>query len=230
MFPQLSAILKKKRKKMLCKHPSERSIRMERRDNYAIHAQQAKQRFLTYEQESLIRKLRLKFDDTYLYMTFLSSPYRIHRATANVERLAGETWQDGNSYEEVMTLLDLVCDSREDRYLSCRWRNMQDFGMMFHRNLLEDARDPWAERFDKDPEGLRRACLALGGTPIPQGDVAYSIELFDGLCIGVQLWLADEEFPPSLRFLWDENAAMYIKYETMHFAKGLLLQRLEEQL
>ena len=75
-----------------------------------------------------------------------------------------------------------------------------------------------------------RACLALGGEPIPQGDVAYAIELFDGLCIGVQLWHSDEEFPPRLRFLWDENAAMYIKYETMHFAKGLLLQRLEEHL
>ena len=69
----------------------------------------------------------------------------------------------------------------------------------------------------------------MGGTPLPQGDVAYAIELFDSLSIGIQLWLGDEEFPPSLRFLWDENALMYIRYETMYYARGLLLQRLAEK-
>lgn len=202
---------------------------MERKDNYAIHAQQAKQRFLTYDQEALIRKLRLKQDDSYLYMTFLSCPYRIHRGTANVERFAGEVWQDGNSYEEVMTLLDLVCDSREDRFLSLRWKNMRDFGLMFHRSLLED-RDPWAQRFQDDPEGFRNACLALGGKALPNGDIAYAIELFDGLCIALQLWFGDEEFPPNLRILWDENALMYLKYETMYFARGLLLKRIREEM
>ena len=199
-------------------------------NNYLIQAQGAKKWFLNYDQQKLIDKLKLNYDEEYLYAKMLCQPYRIRRTTGDIDRQVDGQWVDANTFAEVMTLLDLVCDSREDRYLACRWRNMQDFGMMFHRNLLEDARDPWAQRFDADPEGLRRACLALGGEPIPQGDVAYAIELFDGLCIGVQLWHSDEEFPPSLRFLWDENAAMYIKYETMHFAKGLLLQRLEEHL
>ena len=199
------------------------------KDNYAIQAAQAKQFFLTYDQQKLIQKLKLAADDTYLYTTMLNTPYRIHRKSGDIDRRENGQWTDANTFAEVMTLLDLVCDSREDRFLACRWKNMQDFGMMFHRNLLEEARDPWAHRFNADPEGLRRACLALGGTPIPQGDVAYAIELFDGLCVGVQLWLADEEFPPQLRFLWDANANMYLKYETMHFAKGMLLQRLAEK-
>lgn len=203
---------------------------MERRDNYAIHAQQAKERFLTYDQQKLVEKLRLKADETYLYTKMLCQPYRIHRGTANIERLSGDSWVDGNSYGEVMTLLDLLCDSREDRYLTCRWKNMQDFGLMFHRNLLEDAGDPWADAFQKNSEGFRKACLALGGKPMEKGDVAYAIELFDGLCIGVQLWFGDDEFPPNLRFLWDENALMYLKYETMHFAKGMLLQRIRENM
>ena len=32
---------------------------MERKDNYAIQVQQAKRRFLTYDQDALIRKMRL---------------------------------------------------------------------------------------------------------------------------------------------------------------------------
>ena len=203
---------------------------MERKDNYAVHARQAKERFLTYDQNMLIQKLRLKADEDYLYMTFLSWPYRISRCTADVEYFRDGVWQDGNSYEEVMTLLDLVCDSRENRFLTGKWKNMTDFGLMFHRNLLEGKADPWADRFEADPEGFRKACLALGGTPFPLGDIAYSIELFDGLSVLVQLWFGDEEFPACLRLLWDENALMYIKYETMYFAKALLLQKIKDRM
>ena len=44
----------------------------------------------------------------------------------------------------------------------------------------------------------------------------------------VQLWYGDEEFPPRLRFLWDENTTRYIRYETTWYALGLLMKRLRE--
>lgn len=196
-------------------------------DNYRIQARQAKDRFLTYDQQALIEKCHLDFDDTWLYATMLSSTYRIHRKTGDMERLAEGKWVDGNGFGEVMTLLDLICDSRPDRCLSLRWKNMRDFGLQFHSTFLETTADPWAEKFQADPDGFRRACLALGGRPIPQGDMAFAIELFEGLCIVMQLWFGDEEFPPNLRFLWDENALQYLRYETMYFAKDLLLTRLK---
>ncbi len=201
---------------------------MTRRDNYQIQARQAKDRFLTYDQEALIAKLSLRFDEAYLYVPMLGQLHRISRTTGDMERQIKEGWVTANSHGEVMTLLDLLCDSRPDRFLTGRWKNMTTFGLMFHQNLNESGQDPWAERFQADPEGLCRACQALKGTPLPTGDVSYAIELFDGLCIAIQLWLGDEEFPPNLRFLWDENALMYIKYETMYFARGLLMQRIGE--
>ena len=202
---------------------------MERKDNYKIQADQAKQYFLRYDQQKLIRKLRAEADENHIYVKFLCKQYRLNRTTGDISFRQGDTWRDGNSFAEVMTLLDLVCDSREDRFLSGRWKDLLAFGLMFHRSLLNEQ-DPWAAKFDADPEGLRRACLALGGEKFPQGDVAYAIELFDGLKVVVQLWQSDEEFPASLRFLWDENALMYLKYETMHYAKGLILRRLAEQM
>ena len=107
---------------------------------------------------------------------------------------------------------------------------MASFGLMFHSGLLETARDPWAEAFQKDPEGFRRACLALKGSLLPTGDIAYAIELFDGLCIGVQLWFGDEEFPPNLRFLWDENTPDYLKYETTYYVMGCFLRLLDQKI
>lgn len=203
---------------------------MARTNNYLIQARQAKARFLTYDQSRLIAKLNLRSDGEYLYVPMLGQTYRISRTSGDMQRQTAGDWVDGNSYDEVMTLLDLLCDSREDRHISGRWKNMTSFGLMFHQNLLEEQKDPWAEKFQADPEGFRKACLALGGTPLPNGDIAYAIELFDGLPIAVQLWFGDDEFPPNLRFLWDENALMYIKYETMYFAKGMLLSRIEEQM
>lgn len=201
---------------------------MARVNNYLIQAQQAKDRFLTYDQQKLIDKLKLKHDGDYLYAVMLCKLYRISRTTGDLQRQEETGWVDANTFGEVMTLLDLVCDSRDDRYISSRWKNMRDFGLMFHRNLLEEAADPWAEKFQADPEGFHRACRALKGVPLPNGDISYAIELFDGLCIALQLWFGDEEFPANLRILWDENAKMYIRYETMYYAKGLLFDRIGE--
>ncbi len=195
---------------------------MEKRDNYATQAAQAKAHFLTYDQKDLIRKLRISADEDYLYPVMLGFPYRICRRTGDLSRREGDTWVDGNSYDEVMTLLDLVCDSREDRSISGQWKDMKSFGLMFHRNLLEEQRNPTAESYDADPEGFIRACQALHGEKLPFGDIGYAVELFDGLKIAMVLWRGDEEFPPRLRYFWDENAREYIRYETMYFAVNLL--------
>lgn len=202
---------------------------MARTNNYLLQAAQAKAYFLTYDQASLIRKLNLQYDEAYLYPVLFSRRYRLSRSTGDLEREERDGWQDANTHGEVMTLLDLICDSREDRFVSGRWKNMADFGRAFHQNLLEE-RDPDAEFFQFRQEPFRKACEALGGKPLPTGDISYSIEVFDGLPLAVQLWLGDEEFPARLRYLWDENALQYLKYETMYYARGLLLERLKAEM
>ena len=203
---------------------------MARTDNYLIQAQQAKNWFSTYDQDKIIAKLKLRHDEAYLYPVMFSETYRIHRKTGNIDRLTEEGWVDANTFGEVMVLLDLVCDSREDRFVTGKWKNMTDFGLMFHRNLTEGRKDPWADKFEANPEGFRSACESFNGVPFPQGDIAYTLEVFDGLPLTLQLWFGDEDFPAGLKFLWDENATMYLKYETMHFAKGMLLEKIEKRM
>lgn len=200
---------------------------MERRDNYAMQAEKAKESFLHYDQEALIRKFRLRADENYLYPVMLSDTYRLSRITGDLSRQAGDTWVDANTHGEVMTLLDLLCDSREDRFLTGNWKSMQAFGNQIHRNLLERPRDAAAERFAQNMDRFEGACRSLGGTPVPMGDMGFAIELFDGLKIAVALWQADEDFPAALRYYWDENALMYIRYETMYYAVDLLRSRLK---
>ena len=201
---------------------------MERRNNYLIQAQQARVRFLTYDQQKLIRKFDLKHDEQWFYVNLLRKQYRLHRFTGDLQRCSGGSWEDANTFEEVMTLLDLLCDSRDDHWLTGRWQNMQTFGLQFHQNLLEERRDPIADRFDREPGLLHRAAQALGAEAIPGGDVGYAFDLFEGLKIGLLFWHGDEEFSPRIRYLWDENARQYIRYETMYYALTLLHRRIAE--
>ena len=199
---------------------------MARANNYALQASRARQYFLGYDQQQLAEKCRLEQDERYLGTRLLGRPYRIDRKTGDLFRLENGTWQEANTHAEVMTLLDLICDSREDRHLCGRKKNMSDFGHQFHQELTE--KNPTALQYQENPEGLKAACLALGGKPMPVGDVAYEIPLFEDLTIGLQFWLGDEEFAPRLRYLWDENALQYLKYETMYFAVDLLTERIRK--
>lgn len=190
-------------------------------DNYAIQVANAQKFFLTYDQEKLIQKFNLHADENYLYVIMFRMLYRINRQTGGFELYRG-TWQACNTFGVVMTVLDILCDSRDDRHLTGRWASTQQFGKYIHSSLLELEEDPLAERFDKAPGSFRKACMALGGHPIVGGDEAYAVEVMDGLEIGIFFWYGDEEFPAQLRFFWDENAPMYLKYETMHYTLGYL--------
>ena len=202
---------------------------MERVNNYLIQASQAKARFLTYDQQKLIDKFRLKSDETYIYVNLLWKEYRIHRVSGDMEYRIGDTWADGNSYDEVMTLLDLLCDSRDDRRCAGRLSSMASFGRIFYRSSYDDKPDPTAQWIQENLESFRGACSRLG-RPIPGGDFGYAFELFDGLQMGLHFWEGDDEFAPRLRFLWDENALQYLRFETMHMATDLLIKFIKEKM
>ena len=202
---------------------------MKYQDNYRLQVEGAKKYFLRYDQKSLMEKLGLTCDPDYLYTQMLSTPYRIHRRTGAVERLEGE-WTETNDHGEVMTLLDLVCDSRDDRYPARRWQNMSGFSAVSHRSLLENQADPFAQTIADNQEGFQRACRNLQGETGPGGDISYALPFFEGLQVAVQFWEGDDEFPPRVRWLWDENALMYLKYETMWFALGMVRSRIRREM
>ena len=189
-------------------------------DNYAKQASQAQKHFLTYDQQKIIAKCGLGYDRDYLYPTLFGETYRLDRKTGFLERQQKNGWQEAG-FNEIMTILDILCDAKQERFLTGRWQGMQNFGHQFHQNLLE-GKDSFAEAVDKDPETFRKACRALGGAEISGADMGYAIEVMMGLKIGLQFWHSDEEFPAQIRYFWDENALQFIRYETMYFAVGHL--------
>ncbi len=203
---------------------------MEKRNNYVIASVNARKLFLSYDQDALIRKLNLQSDDNWLYTRFFDGDFRVSRFTGDMERREGNAWISANGFNEVLTLMDLLCDSREDRHLSGRIKNMLDFGHQFHQNLLEESKDPFPQKIQENPAAFAAACASMGGRERKGADVGFYIPVFQELSVTLLFWEGDEEFAPRLRFLWDENALQYLKYETMYYAVGYLKERLTEKM
>jgi len=56
------------------------------------------------------------------------------------------------------------------------------------------------------------------------------VPIFPDLSMQLKFYFADEEFPPSLTFLWDKNILDFVRYETVYYIAGVLRDRLMEAL
>lgn len=194
-----------------------------KRDNYAIQAEEARLRFLTYDQSAMPAQK----DGEYLYLRFCGFPYRICRADGHLFRRVGERWHPADSHGEVLTIYDYLCDARPGRAPARKAVSMAFLGGHVHTGLAA-ASGSLERAIDRAPADFRRACLALGGRESEGGDLCFELDLFEDLPVRLRFWHADEDFPPSLDLLWDANTLQFLRYETTWFAAGVLRSRLRE--
>ena len=194
-----------------------------KRDNYSIQAEDARLRFLTYDQEAMpVRK-----DGEYLYLSFCGFDYRICRADGHLFRRVDESWLCADSHGEVLTIYDYLCDAKPGRTPAGKAVSMAFLGGHVHSGLAA-ASGSLERAIDRDPAAFRRACLALGGRECEGGDACFELNLFPDLPVRLRFWHADEDFPPSLDLLWDANTLLFLRYETTWFAAGVLRTRIRE--
>lgn len=200
---------------------------MERKNNYAIQAEQARKLFCARDLDAVVRVHGLRPDKAFLYLRLLSEDYRVGRADGHIARREGEAWAPADGFDETLTIFDLLCDAKPGRHAAGEWKTTLDFGGQVHRGLMEPNRaDALELLYDRQPELLERACRRLGGAPMAGADLGFALPFFEDLRIAVQFWHGDDEFAPRLRVLWDANADQYLRYETMYYAIGLLRTRL----
>ena len=56
------------------------------------------------------------------------------------------------------------------------------------------------------------------------------IPAFSFFPVLLQFWESDEEFPPQIKILWDDQTMRYLNFETTYYLQGDLLKRLQELL
>lgn len=199
--------------------------------NYDITLSRMPAEFLKYDQQRMLRQFAPEYDARYLYLPFLGRRYRVGRRNGLVHWLdqAGQ-WQLGG-YSDAMTLYDLLCCAKEGARLSGRFcRPSQLRGTLYGADPAAAMGGAFARFCDEHPEALRRALVALGGEDLHTGEISYRVPVFPFFPAVVQFWASDEDFPASLKFMWDENALDFLKYETICFAEGFLMERLREEM
>ena len=191
------------------------------KSNYQIMQEQMAERFLRYDQEKMTEKFQLACNADYIYI----SPYQINRKTGEiqVQKKAAGDW-DQTSYNEAMSIYDVLCDSKPDCRLSGKFVSLTGLkGTVFSSGTVGNIFQESVEFFDGKTRELARACERLGGIPERVGDVSFLPAVF-------QFWYSDEEFPAMLKFMWDENILDYVHYETIYFMMSHVVKRLEEEI
>lgn len=204
------------------------------KNNYEQMRNQARSYFLTFDQKKMIRKFALIHNEEYLYIRFCGRPYRIHRMTGVAE------WSEDGfvtcteaDYNESMTVYDILCYSKPECCLSGEFAPSSSLKGIVYTGMNAGSSlgsNRMAAYFDTHTNLLEQACIALGGVPEGKGDLAYRIQLFDFLPVRFSFWRSDEDFPPEIQVLWDTNVLSFMHFETLFFAAGHLLRRLEEQM
>ena len=203
------------------------------RNNYFLMADQTRRLFLTYDQNAILANIPLTADPEYFYLPLLSRMHRISRSDGRISVPAPDgSFTPVTDFYTPITLFDYLCDASPGRKTAGTYRPTAAFGHMFHTGFVENDPVTDLERFlDKNPASFRTACEALGGIPDPSmGDMGYLLPLFPDLRLCLRFWHSDEDFPPLLRFFWDEESLSFLRYETMYYAQNLTLRHLSEQL
>ena len=200
-------------------------------DNYDLQVDMAKKIFLQYDQELLIRKFSLEASETHLCLTYLNTPYRIHRGNGGVEEYGEDQWQECRDYSTVMTIYDLLCFHKGETLpaLSGQWCTVGTF-IVAGITETEGFTRRYAKCFDGQLEKLKTACQMLGGTIQPQmagADLTCKFQVTPFFPVLLQFWEGDEDFPPKLLILWDRHTDQFLHFETTFYLQGDLLHRLK---
>lgn len=198
--------------------------------NYEKTKNSMAEAFLRHNQQDIIARFSLMWDKDYLYVPFLGRDYRINRQNGKV------SWSENHfvseheaGFNEVMTIYDVFCNAKGDCRCCGEWVNVASLATIEGGALEKDSnyfRGAGAS-FQGRAEALAHALAQLQGQKLAQGDVAALLPLFPFLWLKVVFWDADEDFPATLQVFTDKNILDFMHFETLMYALGHLVERLE---
>ena len=199
-------------------------------NNYDRMEAQARELFLKWDQDMLVRRNRLDADWEYLYVNYLGLRHRIARATGVAEACADTGWRPAG-FNASLAIFDYICRDNFRPGLSGRYCPVHALAHTGQTSpSAVDFHQRYADCFQANLPLLEEALEPFACAPFQTGDVACVLRVFDDMPVIFQFWEGDEEFPPSVRFLWDENTLSYLFFETTYYIMGDFLQRVRQNI
>ena len=182
------------------------------KSNYEQVIENWREKFLEMEQETLIRKFDLEADEEALYITYFSRKLRIDRKNGVI---TDQGVRPG--FDTVMNIYNTFYYAAEHPVASGNLvafrqvKRVYPFEAAYRRTIISRLQ----EIFSGKTAELEKACKALGGIPLPQGDVGYVLPVFPFLNIAVLFWDKDEEFDAQANMLFDSEITEFMHEENV---------------
>ena len=182
------------------------------KSNYEQVIENWRKKFLEMDQETLIRKFDLESDEEALYITYFSRKLRIDRKNGVITNQGARP-----GFDTVMNIYNTFYYAAEHPVASGNLvafrqvKRVYPFEAAYRRTIISRLQ----EIFSGKTAELEKACKALGGMPLPQGDVGYMLPVFPFLNIAVLFWDKDEEFEAQANMLFDSEITEFMHEENM---------------
>ena len=197
-------------------------------DNYILARDRARDTFLSYDLQKMLRRPGVGEEGENLSFIFLGTSVSVNRKSGVVlcSYPGGEAWE--GDYAEAMSVYDWLCDGKENAVPAGEYCPLNSLPGIYVGGSggLTIGSHTVTEKADKDPEKFRKACSILGGEECPAGDIGYKIPLFPNLWAVLKFYHSDEDFPAQLTVLWDKSTLDFVRYETVYYIAGVLFRRL----
>jgi hypothetical protein len=114
--------------------------------------------------------------------------------------------------------------------LGGRWVSEKDLqgGEMFFRGPHLFPVKSLERKFGKDGDRFLQAGEKCGGKYVPGADVSFQVIALPRIPVQVLLWLADEDFPARITFLFDATIEEHLSLDVIFGLVSELCFRLEE--
>lgn len=184
-------------------------------NNYERQCMEWQERFLSLDQEKLLKKLPgLRREEDYLTLFYYNRKHGIHRKTGKVISFESTEPLSYLSLMNIYTLLWFCSDSASFRGEWLPFRNMKNaspFGPAFQKTVI----DVFSQTFSGHAEELERAFQKLNGKKLSHSDVGYQLDAFPWIPVQFLFWDGDEEFPAQANILFDKGAVDFIHVESL---------------
>ena len=111
-----------------------------------------------------------------------------------------------------------------------RWVSEKDLkgGEMFFRGPHLFPVQPLEHKFGNDGDRFLKAGVKCGGKYVPGGDVSFQVMALPRVPIQMLLWLADDDFPARITFLFDATIEEHFPLDVIFGLVSELCYRLVE--
>ncbi|MDO4307170.1 MAG: DUF3786 domain-containing protein [Eubacteriales bacterium] len=200
-----------------------------RADNYELTCEKWRNIFLEMDQEKLAERFGLESDGEALYITYYAQKYRIDRRNGMIT--LADYPEQKLAFNTLMSIYNLFYYAKPGAAVKGEFvpfrqvKRAAPFDPAFQRTVLK----PLAKTFEGRMELLEKACTALHGSPVRQGDVGYVIKAFDCMPLTMIFWDGDEEFEAQANILFDADITDFIHEESVVCVASDLVRRLSEE-